>query len=392
VHRFKLNTERVEPEYLTQVGYALAFASEKIEAHGFSEEAGLWIEIQDPAEEAEVRGKVERLLERYARVEFGLKSVVHFSQTRELPDLDAWSALVEKRWIVPVGPGHFILRGDAARVYRMVNELVRVKFGGHFEAEEEVYPGSILCSTLDRINHFTSFPEHVDFVSHLQSDVDVLSDFSADCAEGEWRASATSGRLNPPGFAITPSCCYHCYEAMEGWNLDGSGRSVTVVSEVHRYEGRNQQGLSRMRAFHVRDVVWVGHPRYVIAAREEADRMIVDLAKRWQLDCTFENANDMFFTDDYAIKASFQRQQQAKRELKLTIPGESRSIAVFSSNFHASTFCKAFDIKFGRRVGVSACIGFGLERWVYALFAQHGLDVGDWPDALKADFQAFGVG
>ena len=238
------------------------------------------------------------------------------------------------------------------------------------------------------MNHFTSFPEHLDFVSHLKSDVEILGTYSRKCQQEGWSPEHHEGAMAATEYAITPSCCYHCYEAMEGWNLERPGRSVTVISDVHRYEGRNQTTMSRLRAFHVRDVVWIGHPEYVRSARAEADELIINLAKRWDLDCTYENANDLFFTDDYAVKASFQRQQEAKRELRLRIPSENKSIAVFSSNFHGTTFCKAFDISVGKRAAVSACIGFGLERWVYALFSQFGFDIMNWPDGLRKDFNA----
>lgn len=111
-------------------------------------------------------------------------------------------------------------------------------------------------------------------------------------------------------------------------------------------------------------------------------------AKDWELDCAFETANDMFFTDDYAVKASFQRQQQAKRELRLRIPFEGQSISVFSSNFHATTFGKAFDIRVDGRPATSACTGWGFERWVYAVFSQFGLDAQRWPVGLRDEFHA----
>jgi hypothetical protein len=97
----------------------------------------------------------------------------------------------------------------------------------------------------------------------------------------------------------------------------------------------------------------------------------------------------MFFTDDYSVKASFQRQQEAKRELRLDIPFEGGSISVFSSNFHAQTFGKAFGITVGGKPATSACVGWGGERWVYALFSQFGFDIDGWPSALQQEYKAF---
>jgi len=291
-----------------------------------------------------------------------------------------------------VGQGHVILRGPAAQLLSLINSKIEKEFVSAFKSELEIYPATIKCKTLDRCNHFTSFPEHIDFVAHLKSDVDVLNKFSSECKEGGWASERHEGRMGENDFAISPSCCYHCYEGMEGWDLTAPGRCTTMTVGCHRYEGANHKTMSRLRAFHMREIVWVGQPRFVIEGRAKAEELIVQWAKDWEVVGTFETANDMFFTQDYAVKASFQRQQQAKKELKLLIPSENVSISVFSSNFHAMTFGKAFNISVGGRPASSGCLGWGFERFVYAIFSQFGLDVEKWPSTLREEFKAHVAG
>ena len=62
---------------------------------------------------------------------------------------------------------------------------------------------------------------------------------------------------------------------------------------------------------------------------------------------------------------------------------------MFSSNFHAQTFGKAFGITVAGKPATSACVGWGEERWVYALLSQFGFDVAGWPTALREEFEAF---
>lgn len=376
-----------DADYLSQVRYALSFAAKDIERYELGADANLRIWLKPDVDPGSVRTKVEKLLGRYSKTQFGLKSVVHFEQRRDLRRSDVWSQLLERRWVSPVGTGHVILRGRAAELQRVIDAKILEAFAGPFGAEEEFYPSTILCRTLDRMHHFTSFPEHVDFVAHVESDVDVLEAFSARCRDEGWQPAHHVGIMGSVEYAITPSCCYHCYEGMEGWDLEKPGRCVTVVLGCHRYEGGNLHSMSRLRAFTMRELVWVGHPEYVKASRTDADRRIVEWAKAWEFDCVFDNANDMFFTDDYAVKASFQRQQEGKRELRLLIPQEDKRISVFSSNFHSNTFGKAFNIKVGGRIATSACVGWGYERWVYAVFSQFGLDPGGWPKGLREDFE-----
>jgi seryl-tRNA synthetase len=297
--------------------------------------------------------------------------------------------LLDRKLITTIGPGHVITRGLAAQLMGLIDYKISKVFASEFNAETEVYPVSIQCSTLDRCNHFSSFPEHMNFVSNLRQDVDTLEEFSQSCKEGDWSSDLHDENMANIEFALSPSCCYHCYEGMEGWELEYPGRCTTMTLDCHRFEGANMTTLSRLGSFTMREVVWVGHPEYVKSSRARADELIIDWAKHWELVCTLENANDMFFTDDYAVKASFQRQQEAKKELQLYIPQEEQSISTYSSNFHSVTFGKAFNIKVRGRPAASGCVGWGLHRWIYAIFSQFGFEPENWPKGLQEDFEEF---
>jgi len=382
--------KNTESTYLGQVRYALTFLSEDVVSYDISEsDRAVHIRFRPGVDLDAMRARVETLLRRYDHSEFGLKSVLHFANKRDLPVIDAWAGLVARRWATPVGEGHVILRGPAAQLLALVDQKTQSVFAREFEAELELFPSTIQSKTLDRCNHYTSFPEHMDFVAHLKQDLEILGEFSQACREQGWSAGLHDGRMGPNDFAVSPSCCYHAYEGMEGWDLEKPGRCITAILHCHRYEGANHRYMSRMRAFTMREVIWVGQPGYVLASRARAEELMQKWAIEWGLSCSFETANDMFFTDDYSVKASFQRQQEAKRELRLDIPFEGGSISVFSSNFHAQTFGKAFGITVGGKPATSACVGWGGERWVYALFSQFGFDIDGWPSALQQEYKAF---
>jgi seryl-tRNA synthetase len=381
---------RTDGDYLSQVRYALAFLSEDVVSYDLSEEKGnLSIEFHPTTDVQSMRTRLDQLLHRYDHREFGMKSVVYFENKRELSLFDAWEGMLERRWATPVGEGHVILRGPAAQLMALVDHKVQTIFVKEFRAELEFFPSTIKSETLDRCHHFTSFPEHMDFVAHLRQDLQVLSSFSEACRESRWTPNLHDGNMSLHDFAVSPSCCYHAYEGMEGWELEKPGRCITAILNCHRYEGANHKYLSRLRAFTMREVIWVGQPSFVISSRARAEQLICAWAKDWDLTCTFETANDMFFTEDFAVKASFQRQQEAKRELRMYVPSEGASISVFSSNFHSMTFGKAFGITVGGKPAASACVGWGCERWVYALLSQFGFQIEKWPAGLKRDYETF---
>lgn len=370
---------------LAQLEYALTFASEDIVSaqikDGFVE-----AEVKNDAARESAAAKIRELVQRYSKTEFGLQQTVHFKQEYDRPAIDAWNGLLERRWVTPVGKGQVILRGPAARLMSVIDAKVEREFARFFSAELELYPSTIKNETLHRCNHFTSFPEHMDFVAHLKQDLEVLNGFAQGCREKGWSPELHDDRMDRSDLSVSPSCCYHAYEGMEGWDLSAPGRCITATLACHRYEGANHRTLSRLRAFTMREVVFVGQPRFVIESRAKAEEVIIQWAKDWELACTFENANDMFFTEDFSVKASFQRLQQAKKELRLDLPGEKQSLSVFSSNFHATSFGKPFNITVNKRPATSGCIAWGYERWVYAIFSQFGFDVNKWPTKLQHEF------
>ncbi|MGH9389771.1 MAG: hypothetical protein ACRD1Z_09160, partial [Vicinamibacteria bacterium] len=144
MNSFVLPLAASEPDYIAQVEYAMSFASEWIASYE-CRDGNLSVRLHAGADVTEARDKVSRLLERYADRRFGLKEVVHFKQDRDLPVFDAWSALLERRWVTPVGPGHVVLRGPAAQLQRVVERKVVETIAAPFDAEEEFYPSTILC-------------------------------------------------------------------------------------------------------------------------------------------------------------------------------------------------------------------------------------------------------
>jgi hypothetical protein len=94
-------------------------------------------------------------------------------------------------------------------------------------------------------------------------------------------------------------------------------------------------------------------------------------------------ASDPFFANvDSGARASTQRLLELKYELQLDLaPDDAVSVASF--NFHDRFFGESFDLRLpGGDVPFSGCVGFGLERFAFALVCQHGIDPAGWPAAV----------
>lgn len=299
--------------------------------------------------------------------------------------------LFKENIIKQLEPGIFTYREPFTKLLRFLDDYFVKRIGFVLGAKEEYYPVTINGATLNKVGHFTSFPEHLLFVSHLKEDLDILDEFvEVVRGEGGWNEKLPfdyGKGLRKADKMINPATCYHCYEAKQKEKIDGDGTVVTACSKVYRYESKNHREYGRLMDFTLREVIFIGKPGFVKEKREAAVELLKDILKRWEIDCWLENANDPFFTNDFELKASYQRKQDMKFELRMNVPFINKSIAVFSSNFHGNVFATAFEITAGERPAITACIGFGLERWVFAFLAQYGLDEDKWPKNFKEDYK-----
>jgi seryl-tRNA synthetase len=388
-----ISLDRLDPAQHGQLKYAASFVVEEIDEIRL-ENGSIYITHQSPLGNDVVEERVNRLIERFSKGDFGFKDYVLFEHQGPKPyNEDIIGELVRSKTIRVLEPGLFIFREPFSSLMRFMDHAFVEKMAKPFGALEETYPAIIHLTSLDKTNHFTSFPEHLHFLSHLRDDLDVIESFSQSVREsGGWKQEApldTNKNLAKPRFAMNPSTCYHCYEGLQGETIEGDGIIRTAVAKCHRYESKNHDDFGRLLDFTMREIIFVGKPEFVRENRMKAVELLKELAAEWEVDCIIENANDPFFTNDFQVKASFQRNQEMKYEMRLTIPYINKTIACSSVNFHSTAFGTAFDIRMGKRNATTGCVGFGLERWAFAFLAQFGPNQDLWPKAFREQYLAW---
>ncbi|WP_135552377.1 class-II aminoacyl-tRNA synthetase family protein [Paenibacillus cymbidii] len=387
-----ISLERLSPSQYGQLKYSCAFVDEQIDDI-LIEGATLRIAHHSPHGER-IAARVERLIDRFNSGDYGFKENIIYTNEGAMPYRgDIIAELAATKTIKMLEPGMFIFREPFSSLMRFFDYSFVTRIARRFPVKEEAYPAVIHCDTLNKTNHFTSFPEHIHFVAHLREDLDVIERFSQSIRDsGGWKhedALALDEHLPKPKLAMNPATCYHCYEGLQDETLEGDGVIVTAISKCHRFESKNHADFGRLLDFSMREVILVGKPEFVKENRMKALGYVQELAAEWGIDCFMENANDPFFTNDYQVKASFQRNQEMKFELRLTVPYLDKSLACCSVNFHSSTFGAAFNIKAGKRTAVTGCIAFGIERWTFAFLSQFGLDPANWPAAFREQYDAW---
>jgi seryl-tRNA synthetase len=143
--------------------------------------------------------------------------------------------------------------------------------------------------------------------------------------------------------------------------------------------------MHRLWDFTMREIVFVGDAEYVEQARERVVDAATSLMEAWDLSFRLVSATDPFFATVRGSKALFQRSRALKHEMMIDVGAGARgAIAAGSINAAGELFGNAFDIRTASgKTATSACVGFGLERLVLALFAQHGFAPARWPRAMR---------
>ena len=238
-------------------------------------------------------------------------------------------------------------------------------------AEEYAFPPAIAVATLQRVDYLASFPQLATFPASVEGTPAELRRF-AERASREGAAAVELGRMEPITEVLTPAACYHVYELLQGSRLEGPVR-VTTRATCFRREERYEP-LRRQRAFQMRELVCVGTDAEVEDFLATLRGRLEALFAGGGLGVAFEQATDPFFAPERSAGYVMQKLLPLKTEMVLD------GLAIGSLNRHGERFGRAFGIRRGGSWARSACVAFGLERWLQAVVSRHGIF--GWPSWL----------
>ena len=288
-----------------------------------------------------------------------------------------YDGLVRHGLIVPVGvPGAFgrgaVFEDVLERFNTLVSQLARDD-----GAEVFTFPPVISRDVLEKVKYLDSFP-------HLCGA--VYSFFGKEAQAKTLAARVNEGKpwgdlLGMTDVVMNPAACYPVYPSFSG-TLPEGGRLVTMLNWVYRHEPSPEP--TRMQSFRVREFVRAGTPQQVLAWRDLWLQRGLALLTSLGLPARPEVAADPFFGRGGKLLAVNQKEQQLKFEVLVPVVSAEKPTAVCSFNFHQEHFGATFGIRTADgRTANTACLGFGLERIVMALFKTHGFEPGEWPAEVR---------
>jgi seryl-tRNA synthetase len=288
-----------------------------------------------------------------------------------------YAELVAHKLIIPVGvPGIFGRGAVFEDVLRRVDGVIS-QVASKDGAEVMLFPPTLDRRVLEKSEYLDSFPNLAGA---------VFSFFGGDAQHGDLRAAVHAGApweawQKMTDVVLTPAACYPVYPTFTG-TVPEEGRLVDMQNWVFRHEPSPEP--TRMQAFRVREFVRVGTADVVVDWRDTWLKRGVELLRSLGLPAASDVASDPFFGRGGRLLAANQREQQLKFEVLVPVISEAKPTALCSFNYHQDHFGRIFDIRTpDGQVAQTACLGFGLERCVMALFKVHGMAPEEWPRAVR---------
>ncbi len=351
-----------------------------------ADERTIRFRYRDDSEPIELASRLKEVADRLARSIHQVPCKVRYrSSPRSLPGARApYEQLVRKGWVKPVTKGAHVYAGLMSDLYHAFDAEFR-RQGLALGAEEYRFPSLVDLETLRRAGYLGSFPHQVNFLCHLPEEQKAIERFQASVlSEGGLQSTALDDAMAPPSAAMSPAVCYHFYNLHQGQVVPAGGLAATAVSPCFRFEGKPTTGLRRLREFTMREIIFIGAADEVAVARERLMDCMVRMLELSELQSVLQTASDPFFLNTYDKKRLFQMSFDLKYEAQAYLPDDDVFLAIGSVNDHQDHFGRAFEITCSTgEPAHSCCLGFGLDRWCMAVFAQYGLDPERLPAGVK---------
>lgn len=224
-------------------------------------------------------------------------------------------------------------------------------------APEVVGPPLLPAEGLARLDYFRNFP-HLG-VSAGRFAPEAFDGLAAGAAPGELP-------LRPTGHLLPSATCYGLLLALEGRDVGEGGLRLSSTGRCFRNE-THYDGLRRLWGFHMREVLYLGTKEGAVEHLDRGGEFVQELAGRLGLELTRATADDPFF-DKGGSRARLMALDPVKHEFSAP-----DGTAIASVNRHRNFFGERLDIRAGAAgPAYTACVAFGVERWVHAMILAHG--------------------
>jgi seryl-tRNA synthetase len=255
------------------------------------------------------------------------------------------------------------------------------KVGQRDKAETIHFPPGLNRTLFEASGYMKSFPHLAgtvhSFCGNESDHVDLLR--CMEVGDEDWTQCQKATDI-----VLTPAACYPLYPTIaRRGRIPVGGALFNLKSYCFRHEVSKDP--ARLQLFQMREYVCVGTEKQVTDFRQSWMARGVDLMESVGLDVKVDIANDPFFGRGGILLSNSQRDRNLKFELLIPIASSIHPTACMSFNYHQNAFGTKWDLRLADDSAAhTACVAFGLERIVLALFQAHGPDIEKWPERVRA--------
>jgi len=246
-------------------------------------------------------------------------------------------------------------------------------------AEVLAFPPVMNRALIEHQGYLKSFPNLLGVVSCLCGSEREVRQLVERAEDGDdWTTALSASDL-----VLSPAACYPVYPMVAARGpLPAAGALFDVSCDCFRREPSTD--IDRLQSFRMREFVRIGSPEQVIRFRTDWIERGRAMATRLGLTFTTAVATDPFFGRGGQLAAKSQAEQELKFELLIPIRPGAAPTACMSFNYHQDHFGTTWSMTSEAGWAPhSVCVAFGIDRLVLALFAAHGLRLGEWPGPVR---------
>lgn len=287
--------------------------------------------------------------------------------------------LINSKQVIPMGNGTFIFQGEFLRLMKFIDKYF-FTFAKTLGGIEQQYPVLWPIDLFRRIDYLKDFPQNILLVSGVKKDHKSLETIATKYdSKHDFKSIKVDGNFDECCNALGPSTCDPCYYVLKDKVQEGNN-IYTALSKSFRNEVSPTDDLDRLPEFSIREIITVGSMDYVMEIRQKYIDFCINFLEFAQLDAKIEIANDPFFTTDSILKNAYQNSVNSKYEILAKLNRTDTDLAIGSINWHGDFFGRAFDVtnKDSQYI-YSSCLGFGIERVIFAFLSQYGNESHKWP-------------
>jgi len=285
---------------------------------------------------------------------------------------DPLTYLIESENVIQVSPGLFSFQKKFLEIINFVESQIKSFAVDDLQSVEQEYQSLLPMDSLIKNGYINSFPHHIMFASNVQRNKSKIKEMTnAVNFKTNKLKREVLGKIETPHWALSPTVCYHTFELLRDKKIN---RNVifTALSKCGRNENCQENDLTRLRNFTMREIIFLGTEEFVENCRKDILSFSINFFENLGLKFRVVTASDPFFVNGSELKRVYQTAFMLKYELQILLPFSDNWVAVASFNNHQNSIVKSYKINSDRNL-FSGCVGFGYERIVYSIFSQLGM-------------------